>query len=91
VKKPTANSIIKAFLIKRVKTNDLYISSHHFEIDVPRYGKMFWGVTKLPSAYSREWRKIRESKDYKNVDIYEIKKVKTESPEATWKIIPEDI
>tara|TARA_Y100000004_G_C8956028_1_gene430873 strand:- start:2976 stop:3251 length:276 start_codon:yes stop_codon:yes gene_type:complete len=91
VKKPTANSIIKAFLVKRMQVGELEISSHHFEIDVPKYGKMFWGVTKLPSAYSREWRKIRETEDYKNIDIYKIKKVETESPEATWKIIPTNI
>ena len=88
MKRPTAKSIIKSYLRKRMAAGEYEISSHHFEIDIPKYGKMFWGVTKLPSAYSREWRKMRETQDYKTIDIYQINKVKTESPEATWKLIP---
>tara|TARA_R100000664_G_C2754192_1_gene141738 strand:+ start:370 stop:525 length:156 start_codon:yes stop_codon:yes gene_type:complete len=48
---------------------------------------MYWGATKLPSAYSREWRNIRSTKDYDGTDIVEIKSIKTKSNEGVWELI----
>ena len=67
----TTKDIIFRYLKRRKADGVNYISSVHFEIDVPKYGVEYWQTTKLPSAYSREWRKIRENKEYKEIGIEE--------------------
>jgi hypothetical protein len=88
MKTPTCKGILLQFLKKRIQSGLLEISSHEFEIDLVKYGEMYWGVKKLPSAYSREWRKLRQLGDYQLIDIDSIEEVKTESAESTWKLIP---
>ena len=85
--KPTTNKIIKDWLQFRVQQNQKTVYSHNFENELVKYGEMFWGVKKLPSAYSREWRKIRASQSYKDIGISNIESVKTKSNEGKWKLI----
>ena len=68
----TTKDIIFRYLKRRKADGVNYISSVYFEIDVPKYGVEYWQTTKLPSAYSREWRKIRENKEYKEIGIEEV-------------------
>lgn len=68
----TTKDIIFRYLKRRKADGVNYISSVHFEIDVPKYGVEYWQTTKLPSAYSREWRRIRENKEYKEIGIEEV-------------------
>jgi len=65
----TTKDIIFRYIKRRKADGINYISSVHFEIDVPKYGKDYWQVTKLPSAYSREWRNIREHRKYEEIGI----------------------
>ena len=85
--KPTTNKIIRDWLLYRLQMNNDVVYSHDFEIDLVKYGEMFWGVKKLPSAYSREWRKIRASQSYKDIGISNIESVKTKGNEGKWKLI----
>ena len=83
----TAKDVIFAYLKRKLKMNVNEISSHHFETELVKYGELYWGVLKLPSAYSRAWRDIRQKEEYKNHDITSVDKLDTESAEATWKIV----
>ena len=82
----TAKRILKDFLSNKLKSGDNTVSSHEFEVDLVAYGKTYWGVLKLPSAYSREWRKIRQEDDLRDIDILEVIELETDSPEATWQL-----
>tara|TARA_R110002110_G_scaffold232616_9_gene448289 strand:- start:1802 stop:2122 length:321 start_codon:yes stop_codon:yes gene_type:complete len=84
----TTKSIIRDFLKRRMKRGCFEVSSHHFEVDILEYAKFISGKTRLPSAFSREWRKIRESKSYIDFDIKNVEEIQTESAEATWKLTP---
>jgi len=85
--KPTTNKIIRDWLLYKLQMNNDVVYSHDFETDLVKYGEMFWGVKKLPSAYSREWRKIRASQSYKDIGISNIESVKTKGNEGKWKLI----
>ena len=85
--KSTTKVIIKDWLNDRILNGKKVIKSHEFEINLVEYGKRFWGVTKLPSAYSRAWRQIRAAKDFDDIGVTAIKRVKTNSKEGTWEII----
>ena len=85
--KPTTNKIIRDWLLYRLQMDEYIVYSHDFETDLVNYGEMFWGGKKLPSAYSREWRKIRSSQDYKDIGIYNVKKLETTSNEGVWELI----
>ena len=76
---------MKDWINDRLLNKKKIFKSHEFETDLVEYGKCFWGVTKLPSAYSREWRKIRANKDYQDIGIIEIKELK--GNEGTWELI----
>jgi len=88
MKTPTTKGILLKFLKSRIQSGMFEISSHEFEIDLVKYGEVYWGVKKLPSAYSREWRKLRQLGEYEMIDIKSIQEVETESAESTWKLIP---
>tara|TARA_Y100000310_G_scaffold52455_1_gene48212 strand:+ start:669 stop:941 length:273 start_codon:yes stop_codon:yes gene_type:complete len=83
----TTKNIIKDWLNDRILNGKKIIKSHEFEIDLVEYGKGYWGVTKLPSAYSRAWRQIRASKDYDDIGVTSIRVIKTKSKEGTWELI----
>jgi hypothetical protein len=86
--KPTIKNIIFSWLKRRIQARNYTVSSHHFETELVEYGKMYWGVTRLPSAYSRAWRDIRLKEEYKKIDIVGIKEENNNSPESTWRIEP---
>jgi hypothetical protein len=60
------------------------ISSIDIEDSLPKYGKALWNETRLPSAYSREWRRIRENREYLTAGIKDVKEIK--SAGASYKI-----
>jgi|TARA_R100001594_G_scaffold130137_1_gene169077 hypothetical protein len=89
MKGKNTKDMILRFLQYRMSQNVLILNSIHIEQDLPEYGKMFWDTVKLPSAYSRAWRKIRENKDYMTIGIRDVKEVKTKSNSRikTWQIV----
>ena len=62
------------------------ISSVDIEDNLPKYGKALWDTVRLPSAYSREWRRIRENREYLTAGIKDIEEVKTKASGSTYKI-----
>ena len=87
MRKSTTKVIIKDWLNDRILNGKKIIKSHEFEIDLVEYGNWYWGVKKLPSAYSRAWRQIRASKDYDDLGIIAVKQIKTNGKEGTWELI----
>ena len=85
--KSTTKSIIKDWLNDKLLNGSTIVKSHEFEIDLVNYGKIFWGVKKLPSAYSRAWRQIRSEQDYNDLNVTAVKQVKTKGKEGTWELI----
>lgn len=83
----TTKDIILKYLQRRISEGVPLISSYHIEQAVPEYGKIYWDTTRLPSAYSREWRKIRENEEYTSIGIVELKEIKESSNMKTWQII----
>ena len=63
------------------------VSSYHIEQALPEYGRLYWDTTRLPSAYSREFRKIREKEEYREIGIIELKEIKENNKMKTWEII----
>jgi len=82
----TISKIIKRWLRSRITQQNLYVKSSDIETDLVWYGKEYWGVMHTPSTYSRSWRKIREEKDYEDIDIRNIIPIKTPSKQQTWMI-----
>ena len=78
---------MRDWLNDRILNGKKIIKSHEFEVDLVEYGKQFWGVTKLPSAYSRAWRQIRANKDYDDLGIIDVKKLDTKSNEGIWELV----
>ena len=87
MRKATTKEIILDWLGERVLYNQKIVKSHQFETDLVTYGKMYWGATKLPSAYSRAWRQIRAEKGYIDIGIDQVKDIKTKSNEGVWELI----
>ena len=87
MRKSTTKVIIKDWLNDRILNGRKVIKSHEFEIDLVEYGKWFWGVTKLPSAYSRAWRQMRATKDYVDIGVINVKEIKSKGKEGTWELI----
>ena len=87
MRKSTTKVIIKDWLNDRILNGKKIIKSHEFEIDLVEYGNWYWGVKKLPSAYSRAWRQIRSTKDYDDLGIIEVKQIKNKGKEGAWELI----
>jgi len=85
-KKPTTKNIIKDWLNSCLLCGDNTVASHQFETSLVRYGKDFWGATKLPSAYSRAWRQIRAEQDFDGTDIVTVNEIKNKT-EGKWELI----
>tara|TARA_R100000353_G_scaffold43361_1_gene34882 strand:- start:2518 stop:2775 length:258 start_codon:yes stop_codon:yes gene_type:complete len=83
----TTKEIILKYLQKRINEGISLISSIHIETQVPEYGKLYWETTRLPSAYSRTWRKIRENKEYQEVGVLDLKEISNQNNTKTWQII----
>ena len=56
------------------------------ETSLPKYGLTYYSISRLPSAYSRAWRSIRENQEYKKVGISFVKEVKSKGNAKVWKI-----
>ena len=63
------------------------ISSIHIEDSIPKYGVTYHSTSRLPSAYSRAWRSIRENQEYKKVGISLVKEVTSEGNAKVWQIM----
>ena len=87
MRKATTKIIIKDWLNDRILNGKKIIKSHEFEIDLVEYGTWFWGVKKLPSAYSRAWRQMRATKDYDDIGVINVKEIKSKGKEGTWELI----
>ena len=87
MRKATTKVIIKDWLNDRILNGKKIIKSHEFEIDLVEYGTWFWGVKKLPSAYSRAWRQMRAAKDFEDIGVTAVKQIKTKGKEGTWELI----
>lgn len=83
----TTKDIILKYLQRRITEGISVISSYHIEQSLPEYGRIYWDITRLPSAYSREWRKIREKEEYKTIGIIKLEEIKEKSSMKTWQII----
>tara|TARA_R100001082_G_C4216872_1_gene97460 strand:+ start:236 stop:505 length:270 start_codon:yes stop_codon:yes gene_type:complete len=86
---PTCEEIILLWLRNRIECGKFIVSSHQFETDVVRYGKLYYDKIHNPSTYSRAWRKIRQEEKYVKIDIDQIKEITDSKSETTWKIITE--
>jgi len=85
----TITEVIKRWLLNLIDQGKIYIKSSDIETHLVRYGKEYWDVLHTPSTYSREWRKFRSDKQYKEIDIRAIEPIKTKSRQTTWMIIPD--
>ena len=87
--KATTKNIINDWLKSKLLSGQSVIYSHQFEDELVKYGECFWGVKRLPSAYSRQWRKIRATQSYKDIGIAHVVEVKKKykSNEGVWKLI----
>ena len=87
----TTKDIILKYLQRRTAEGISIVSSYHIEQAVPEYGRIYCDTTRLPSAYSRVWRKIREKEEYKTIGILELKELKerglSKNKMKTWQII----
>ena len=64
------------------------VSSIDIEDKLPNYGKALWKTSRLPSAFSREWRRIRENREYMKAGIKEVKEIKsTDGAYKIWRLI----
>jgi hypothetical protein len=84
--RPTTMDILKHWLNKQVRLGIYEVASHDIESELVAYGMIFHGKSRLPSAYSRQWRKLRAKQDYSGTSIKDIKELNTESVESKWKI-----
>ena len=87
MRKATTKEIILDWLGEKLFHELKIVKSHQFETELVNYGKMYWGATKLPSAYSRAWRQIRAEKSYVDIGIEQVKDIKTKSNEGVWELI----
>lgn len=81
--------VIKDWLLMRLKLGNYYVKSSDVETALVSYGQEYWGVKHTPSTYSREWRKFRADRQYRDIDIHNIEPVKTNSRQTTWMITPD--
>ena len=87
--KATTNNIINDWLKSKLLNGQSIIYSHQFEDELVKYGECFWGVKRLPSAYSRAWRSLRQHNQLIDIDVKDAVEITTESAEATWKLVKE--
>tara|TARA_E500000331_G_scaffold316035_1_gene326430 strand:- start:433 stop:690 length:258 start_codon:yes stop_codon:yes gene_type:complete len=83
----TTKGIILKYLNYRINQGVPVISSVHIETRLPEYGKLFHNTSRLPSAYSRTWRKIRENKEYNEIGVIDLKEISNQNKTKTWQII----
>ena len=83
----TTKEIIFKYLTNRINEGVPVISSIHIETRLPEYGRVYHNITRLPSAYSRTWRKIRENKEYSEIGVIDLKEISNQNKTKTWQII----
>ena len=59
MRKITTSEVIKRWLKDRFDLGKFEVSTHMLELQLPEYGKMYYGVLHTPSTYSRDWRKLK--------------------------------
>ena len=84
--KLTTKDIIYLYIKRRLEEGIKVISSIHIEDSIPKYGAVYHNTKRLPSAYSRAWRSIRENQEYKKVGISFVKEIKSEGNTKVWQI-----
>ena len=89
--KITTEKIIFEFLKQRLELGVDTVSTHHFAIDVVKYGQLYWNTIKLPDTYTRSWRKIREKKLYSKIDVSNVEDVRSKGAEGKWKLIQDTL
>jgi len=82
----TIPEVIKDWLLNLLRQGKHYVKSSDIETNLVHFGKEYWGVIHTPSTYSREWRKFRSEKQYRDIDIKTIEPIKTRSRQTTWMI-----
>ena len=63
----STKDIILKYISRRIAEGVPLISSIHIETALPEYGRLYHETVRLPSAYSRTWRKIRQNKEYNEI------------------------
>jgi hypothetical protein len=85
MRKITTSEVIKRWLKDRFDLGKFEVSTHMLELQLPEYGKMYYGVIHTPSTYSRNWRKLKANvKQLEDIDVINIKVKPTGSVENTW-------
>jgi hypothetical protein len=85
MKKITTSEVIKHWLKDRLDLGKFEVSTHLLELQLPEYGKLYYGVLHTPSTYTRSWRKLKSNiKQLEDIDVTDIKVKPTRSVENTW-------
>ena len=79
--------IILKYISRRIAEGVPLISSIHIETALPEYGRLYHETVRLPSAYSRTWRKIRQNKEYNEIGVLDLKEISNKNKTKTWQII----
>ena len=85
----TIPEVIKDWLLNLLRQGKYYVKTSDVETALVSYGQEYCGVKHTPSTYSREWRKFRADKQYRDIDIHNIEPIKTRSKQTTWMITPD--
>lgn len=85
MKKITTSEVIKHWLKDRLDLGKFEVSTHLLELQLPEYGKLYYGVLHTPSTYNRIWRKLKSNiRQLEDIDVTDIKVKPTGSVENTW-------
>ena len=87
MKVPTVKFIIKRWLRNRLDNGLDSVASHEIETTLVEYGKEYWGKIHTPSTYSRAWRNLKSGTELDDIDVNEIKEIKNNSAETTWRLV----
>ncbi len=81
----TTSEVIKHWLKDRFDIGKYEVTTHVLELQLPEYGKLYYGVLHTPTTYSRVWRKLKSDiKQLEDIDVTDIKVKPTGSVENTW-------
>ena len=83
----TISQLIKKWIQMRLSQGNHFVNTVDIETSLVNYSKEYWGILHTPSTWSRGWRDFRRLKEYKDIDIQDIKRVKNDrSSYHTWMI-----
>lgn len=75
MKKPTSKEILLEWLRALVELGHTEVFSHQIENDLPLYGQRVHGKLHIGSNYSRRWREVIESGDYRKAGITSVTEI----------------